>query len=128
MAGHICPQCGTDSRPDGGTGARPACACGQPTAEQYRTAERHRAEWSAADKAEMAAAEDFDPLRIRPYVTLGNDTVPAAADADERPEQRGSHRPRRTRPRRCHSSPARRRARWNGLAFSDSFLYRDGTK
>ncbi|MFI5767531.1 hypothetical protein ACIA74_03090 [Streptomyces sp. NPDC051658] len=93
MTGHICPQCGTDSRPDGGTGARPACACGQPTAEQYRTAERHRAERSAADKAEMAAAEDFDPLRIRPYVTLGNDTVPAAADADERPEQRGSHRP-----------------------------------
>ncbi|MFF1644219.1 peptidoglycan-binding domain-containing protein [Streptomyces sp. NPDC058240] len=92
MTGHICPECGTDSRPDGGPGARPACACGQPTAEQHRTAERHRAERSAADKAEMAAAEDFDPLRIRPYVTLGNDTVPAA-DADERPEQRGSHRP-----------------------------------
>ncbi|WP_329623730.1 peptidoglycan-binding protein [Streptomyces sp. NBC_01255] len=40
MTGHVCPECG---------GQRPGCTCAQ---------------------AELAAAEDFDPLRIRPYVTL----------------------------------------------------------
>ncbi|MCX4980644.1 peptidoglycan-binding protein [Streptomyces sp. NBC_00572] len=40
MTGHVCPECGVQ---------RPGCACAQ---------------------AELAAAEDFDPLRIRPYVTL----------------------------------------------------------
>ncbi|MET9350305.1 peptidoglycan-binding domain-containing protein [Streptomyces termitum] len=40
MTGHACPECG---------GRRPGCACA---------------------RAERAAAEDFDPLRIRPYVTL----------------------------------------------------------
>ncbi|MEU7068732.1 peptidoglycan-binding domain-containing protein [Streptomyces narbonensis] len=40
MTGHVCPECGVQ---------RPGCACTQ---------------------AEIAAAEDFDPLRIRPYVTL----------------------------------------------------------
>ncbi|MFJ6406066.1 peptidoglycan-binding protein [Streptomyces hydrogenans] len=45
MTGHACPECG---------GQRPGCACAR-----------------AADRsAELAAAEDFDPLRIRPYVTL----------------------------------------------------------
>lgn len=99
MTGHICPECGTDSRP--GTG--PGCACagraahggaGQPqhtgghrppephgvsaeerAAEQRRITEQHHAERSA----QMAAAEDFDPLRIRPYVTLGGDRPAAAA-------------------------------------------------
>ncbi|GAA2803810.1 peptidoglycan-binding domain-containing protein [Streptomyces showdoensis] len=45
MSGQICPECGVH---------RPGCACA-------------RAE---AQAAELAAAEDFDPLRIRPYVTL----------------------------------------------------------
>ena len=40
MTGQACPECG---------GQRPDCACA---------------------RAERAAAEDFDPLRIRPYVTL----------------------------------------------------------
>ncbi len=40
MTGQACPECG---------GRRPGCACAY---------------------AEMAAAEDYDPLRIRPYVTL----------------------------------------------------------
>ncbi|WP_405897550.1 peptidoglycan-binding protein [Streptomyces sp. NBC_00727] len=87
MAGHICPECGTGSRP----GAGPGCACasraaygapGAPghvtdperAAEQQRIADEHH----AGRSAEMAAAEDFDPLRIRPYVTLGGDTVTAA--------------------------------------------------
>ncbi|SED47559.1 peptidoglycan-binding protein [Streptomyces sp. TLI_105] len=40
MTGHVCPECGVH---------RPGCACA---------------------RAAEAAAEDFDPLRIRPYVTL----------------------------------------------------------
>lgn len=103
MTGHICPECGTDNRP--GTG--PGCACAarpahggaafaqQPAgqhhlsdeeraAEQQRIAEQHHAERSA----EMAAAEDFDPLRIRPYVTLGGEDATAAA-AGPSQEQRG---------------------------------------
>lgn len=101
MTGHICPECGTDNRP--GTG--PGCACAtrrahggaafaqQPAgqhhlsdeeraAEQQRITEQHHAERSA----EMAAAEDFDPLRIRPYVTLGGEdaTTAAAGPSQER--------------------------------------------
>lgn len=93
MTGHMCPECGMDSGPGGRTGARSACGCGRPAAEQhlvagqYRAAEQHRIERSAVDPAEIAAAEDFDPLRIRPYVTLGNDTVPAAVE--ERPDRSG---------------------------------------
>lgn len=88
MAGHICPECGTESRP----GSGPGCACAGRTAygapgapghlsdperaaEQRRIAEEHH----AGRSAEMAAAEDFDPLRIRPYVTLGGDTATAAS-------------------------------------------------
>ncbi|MYW08352.1 peptidoglycan-binding protein [Streptomyces sp. SID2563] len=83
MAGQICPECGTESRP----GAAPGCACagrstGTPgyvtdperAAEQQRIADEHH----AGRSAEMAAAEDFDPLRIRPYVTLGDGTATAA--------------------------------------------------
>ncbi|MFE7622055.1 peptidoglycan-binding protein [Streptomyces sp. NPDC057509] len=88
MAGHICPECGTDSRP--GTG--PGCACApryatdrERAAEQRRITEAHH----AGRSAEMAAAEDFDPLRIRPYVTLGGDTAapaPAAPDGAHTPD------------------------------------------
>uniref|UniRef100_A0AAU2VVZ2 Peptidoglycan-binding protein n=1 Tax=Streptomyces sp. NBC_00008 TaxID=2903610 RepID=A0AAU2VVZ2_9ACTN len=84
MTGHICPECGTDSRP--GTG--PGCGCtprdgaGQPwdggqryVTQEQRAAEQHRVvqEHHAGRSAEFAAAEDFDPLRIRPYVTLGGE-------------------------------------------------------
>ncbi|MEU9201457.1 peptidoglycan-binding protein [Streptomyces sp. NPDC048332] len=96
MTGHICPECGTDSRP----GVGPGCACAarpahdgnafapqaagprhlsdeERAAEQQRIAAQHHAERSA----DIAAAEDFDPLRIRPYVTLGGeDTTTAATD------------------------------------------------
>ncbi|HET6859877.1 MAG TPA: peptidoglycan-binding protein, partial [Streptomyces sp.] len=59
MSGHICPGCGTErgAAPEGG---RPGCDCAA------RAVEAARAERAA----ETAAAEDFDPLRIRPYVTL----------------------------------------------------------
>lgn len=93
MTGHICPECGTDNRP--GTG--PGCACTarpahdgaaftqqaagphhlsdeERAAEQQRIAEQHH----AGRSAEFAAAEDFDPLRIRPYVTLGGEDTAAA--------------------------------------------------
>ncbi|MFJ8750473.1 peptidoglycan-binding protein [Streptomyces sp. NPDC102441] len=60
MTGHICPECGGERSARPGTG----CACGA------RPAERD------ARSAEIAAAEDFDPLRIRPYVTLTSDDTP----------------------------------------------------
>ncbi|MFF8834926.1 peptidoglycan-binding protein [Streptomyces sp. NPDC015130] len=49
MTGHACPECGVH---------RPGCACA---------------------RAELAAAEDFDPLRIRPYVTLDSAEDPPTA-------------------------------------------------
>ncbi|MFE9817245.1 peptidoglycan-binding protein [Streptomyces sp. NPDC005773] len=103
MTGHICPECGTDNRP--GTG--PGCACtarpahdgaaftqqaagphhlseDERAAEQQRIAEQHH----AGRSAEFAAAEDFDPLRIRPYVTLGGEDTAAAG-----PSQGQGHTP-----------------------------------
>ncbi|MFF4309866.1 peptidoglycan-binding protein [Streptomyces sp. NPDC001507] len=62
---HQCPECGTPKGPDGS----PACDCNQRTADALRDART----------AEQAAAEDFDPLRIRPYVAIEAD---AGADAD----------------------------------------------
>ncbi|WP_434975868.1 peptidoglycan-binding domain-containing protein [Streptomyces cyaneofuscatus] len=44
------------------------CRCGTDTGATPLTGDELR----AARSAEMAAAEDFDPLRIRPYVTLGD--------------------------------------------------------
>ncbi|MFE3516073.1 peptidoglycan-binding protein [Streptomyces sp. NPDC059166] len=71
MTGHICPECGgeRDARP----GA--VCACG---------AGADARPGRDARTAEMAAAEDFDPLRIRPYVRLDGESpddggVPGAA-------------------------------------------------
>lgn len=61
MRAHVCPECGTEREHDG----RPGCPCAA------------RAERSA----EIAASEDFDPLRLRPYVTLENvgaDPTPGA--------------------------------------------------
>ncbi|MFI6682061.1 peptidoglycan-binding protein [Streptomyces sp. NPDC050485] len=49
---------------------RPGCACAE------RAAETLHAERSA----EAAASEDFDPLRIRPYVTLPNAGAPPVAE------------------------------------------------
>ncbi|MFI6053482.1 peptidoglycan-binding protein [Streptomyces violascens] len=58
MTGHGCPACGGERGVDG----RPGCACAEGAAETLH----------AQRSAEAAAAEDFDPLRIRPYVTLPN--------------------------------------------------------
>ncbi|MFJ8493638.1 peptidoglycan-binding protein [Streptomyces sp. NPDC094038] len=57
--GHQCPECGTPKEPDGS----PSCDCNRRTADALRDART----------AEQAAAEDFDPLRIRPYVAIEAD-------------------------------------------------------
>ncbi|MFJ8055964.1 peptidoglycan-binding protein [Streptomyces sp. NPDC096142] len=57
--GHICPQCGAPRAADGS----PSCTCTQQAADALRDTRT----------AEAAAAEDFDPLRIRPYVELDGD-------------------------------------------------------
>ncbi|MFI5792201.1 peptidoglycan-binding protein [Streptomyces sp. NPDC051677] len=51
-----CPECGALRAPDN----TPSCSCAQRAADSLRDTRT----------AEAAAAEDFDPLRIRPYVEL----------------------------------------------------------
>ncbi|NEA61954.1 peptidoglycan-binding protein [Streptomyces sp. SID12488] len=58
--GHVCPECGAPRGADN----TPSCACTE------RAADAHL----EARTAEAAAAEDFDPLRIRPYVELTPET------------------------------------------------------
>ncbi|MET9757664.1 peptidoglycan-binding protein [Streptomyces sp. NPDC006372] len=60
--GHPCPECGAPRRPDN----TPSCACTHRAAEALRDART----------AQAAAAEDFDPLRIRPYVELDPKSAP----------------------------------------------------
>ncbi|MFC7863816.1 peptidoglycan-binding protein [Streptomyces murinus] len=55
--GTACPECGIPRD----AGGAPSCDCAERTAEALR---RTRT-------AQAAAAEDFDPLRIRPYVDVG---------------------------------------------------------
>ncbi|MDQ8701266.1 peptidoglycan-binding protein [Streptomyces sp. LHD-70] len=72
MSALNCPQCGVPRTADGG----PACGCTRRTADALRDTRT----------AEAAAAEDFDLLRLRPYVSLpdapegegnGRDAFPA---------------------------------------------------
>ncbi|MFJ2769840.1 peptidoglycan-binding protein [Streptomyces sp. NPDC087300] len=66
-SGQRCPECGATRE----LGSTPECGCTRRAAEQAR---RTRS-------AEAAAAEDFDPLRIRPYVSLPEpEGTPAPAD------------------------------------------------
>lgn len=65
--GHLCPECGTPRDADN----TPSCGCGQRVSEALRDART----------AEAAAAEDFDPLRIRPYVELEADGDSPGTDA-----------------------------------------------
>lgn len=66
--GHQCPECGAPR----GLDNTPSCACNQRASDALRETR----------EAEAAAAEDFDPLRIRPYVELdgakpaGDETAP----------------------------------------------------
>ncbi|MDX3577897.1 peptidoglycan-binding domain-containing protein [Streptomyces sp. FL07-04A] len=69
-----CPECGALRAPDN----TPSCACARRASDALRDTRT----------AEAAAAEDFDPLRIRPYVELDDGPtepprpagVPAATD------------------------------------------------
>ncbi|MFI5874092.1 peptidoglycan-binding protein [Streptomyces sp. NPDC051445] len=80
--GGVCPLCGAPRASDG----TPACACARLASDAHRSART----------AEAAAAEDFDPVRIRPFVVLGDQdlaprdgagpgdpTLPAPAPARE---------------------------------------------
>lgn len=72
--GHICPECGAPRGADGS----PSCACTQRASDALRDTRT----------AEAAAAEDFDPLRIRPYVDLEAEPVPEGAVPFEDETQR----------------------------------------
>ncbi|MEW2508730.1 peptidoglycan-binding domain-containing protein [Streptomyces sp. NPDC046870] len=71
--GTTCPECGTPRGPDN----TPSCDC---TARASEALRRTRT-------AEAAAAEDFDPLRIRPYVEVrpAQDEPPPAPPAETAP-------------------------------------------
>ncbi|MFE0806438.1 peptidoglycan-binding protein [Streptomyces sp. NPDC058848] len=73
-SGHSCPECGTPREADN----TPACACGTRASDALRDART----------AQAAAAEDFDPLRIRPYVELDGTggQPPRDTSADGAPE------------------------------------------
>ncbi|MFC8359663.1 peptidoglycan-binding domain-containing protein [Streptomyces griseorubiginosus] len=60
--GQLCPECGAPR----GADRTPSCGCTERAADALRDTRT----------AEAAAAEDFDPLRIRPYVDLADETVP----------------------------------------------------
>lgn len=66
----VCPECGAPRAADG----TPSCACA------HRASEAHRESRTAA----AAAAEDFDPVRIRPFVEVGEEPADPAAEP-ERP-------------------------------------------
>ncbi|CAL9538211.1 hypothetical protein SUDANB6_04200 [Streptomyces sp. enrichment culture] len=72
---HPCPQCGARRRADG----TPSCACARQVSDALRE-ER---------SAQAAAAGDFDPLRIRPYVELdgsGGPVPPGPSPAPAEPD------------------------------------------
>lgn len=68
MTGQLCPECGTPRDAYGRSGA--GCDC--------------------PERAATAAAEDFDPLRVRPYVALEdpNDAVPSIPPPPSPPPSR----------------------------------------
>ncbi|MBQ1094152.1 peptidoglycan-binding domain-containing protein [Streptomyces sp. B93] len=75
--GQPCPQCGAHR----GTDRTPSCACGRRASDALRDART----------AEQAAAEDFNPLRIRPYVDLdaGGGASSGADDGASEGESKG---------------------------------------
>ncbi|MFD4130009.1 peptidoglycan-binding protein [Streptomyces globisporus] len=82
MTGHACPECGRRTAGEPGTEHRVPCRCGAGAGSAPLTEDEQR----AARTAEIAAAEDFDPLRIRPYVTLTDRTgAPFGMPEDAQP-------------------------------------------
>ena len=65
-AGPSCPECGKPRAADG----HPTCFCARRASDARRETRT----------AEAAAAEDFDPVRIRPFVAI--DADPASAEGD----------------------------------------------
>ncbi len=74
MTGHACPECGRQTAGEPGTEHRVPCRCGVGAPSARLTEDEQR----AARTAEIAAAEDFDPLH------------PAVRDAD-RPHRGGRY-------------------------------------
>ncbi|MFD8234635.1 peptidoglycan-binding protein [Streptomyces sp. NPDC059696] len=75
--GHPCPECGAPRQRDN----TPTCACTHRAAEALRDART----------TEAAAAEDFDPLRIRPYVEIETGQAPEGqASAGQLAEEQAS--------------------------------------
>ncbi|MFE7443466.1 peptidoglycan-binding protein [Streptomyces chartreusis] len=70
----VCPECGTPRASDG----TPDCSCARLASDARRDARA----------AERAAAEDFDPVRIRPFVELDDDADPDG-DGTEPPQDPG---------------------------------------
>ncbi|MHC5908655.1 peptidoglycan-binding domain-containing protein, partial [Streptomyces sp. S6] len=71
--GHPCPECGALRAAD----STPSCDCARRAAEALKEARL----------ADAAAAEDFDPLRIRPYVELaGTAGAPTAGGIKPPPD------------------------------------------
>ncbi|CAL9577237.1 peptidoglycan-binding protein [Streptomyces sp. enrichment culture] len=68
--GNPCPECGAPRHRDN----TPSCACTLRASDALRDART----------AQAAAAEDFDPLRIRPYVELDGGTAGDTPDAPDR--------------------------------------------
>lgn len=62
----VCPECGAPRTADG----TPSCTCA------HRASEAHR----ESRTAEAAAAEDFDPVRIRPFVDVGEEPEDPAGE------------------------------------------------
>ncbi|QUC58548.1 peptidoglycan-binding protein [Streptomyces sp. A2-16] len=65
----VCPECGAPRAADG----TPSCTCA------HRAAEAHL----ESRTAEAAAAEDFDPVRIRPFVEVGEEPTDPAGDPEQ---------------------------------------------
>lgn len=82
MTGHACPECGRRTAGEPGTEHRVPCRCCAGAGSAPLTEDEQR----AARTAEIAAAEDFDPLRIRPYVTLTDQ----AGRGPDHPDRSGS--------------------------------------
>ncbi|CAL9444526.1 hypothetical protein SUDANB176_02314 [Streptomyces sp. enrichment culture] len=68
--GNPCPECGAPRHRDN----TPSCTCTLRASDALRDART----------AQAAAAEDFDPLRIRPYVELDGGTAESTADTPGR--------------------------------------------
>ncbi|MEU0406311.1 peptidoglycan-binding domain-containing protein [Streptomyces griseorubiginosus] len=77
--GHLCPECGAPRGADN----TPSCGCTLRAADALRETR----------SAEAAAAEDFDPLRIRPYVDLDDETTPVPQVPDAHASTPPPHRP-----------------------------------